>query len=92
MASEVEILSESKNKNFATRLWELPLAMAAVEQVSTIYSSAKERNAVTRIACNAGESTFKIANAATNFIKEVASSYSLSKAIVGRVESVGESV
>ncbi|XP_078368266.1 uncharacterized protein LOC144652106 [Oculina patagonica] len=86
MASEVEMTPEADNKSFTARLWELPVAMAAVEQLSQIYSSVKERNSVTRMACNAGESTIQMANAATKPIIEAANSYSLSKPIVGRVE------
>lgn len=90
MASEVEMTPEADNKSFTTRLWELPVAMAAVEQLSQIYSTVKERNSVTKMACNAGESTIQMANAATKPIIEAANSYSLSKPIVGTVECAGE--
>lgn len=86
MASEVEMTPEADNKSFTTRLWELPVAMAAVGQLTEIYSAVKERNSVTRMACNAGESTIQMANAATKPIIEAANSYSLSKPIVGTVE------
>lgn len=86
MSSEVQVTGESENKSFATRVWELPVAMAAVEQLSQIYSSVKERNSVTRMACNAGESTIQMANAATKPIIDVANSCSLTKPIVGKVE------
>lgn len=90
MASEVEMTPEADNKSFATRLWELPVAMAAVGQLTEIYSAVKERNSVTRMACNAGESTIQMANAATKPIIQAASSYSLSKPIVGKVECAGK--
>lgn len=89
MSSEVQVTGESENKSFATRVWELPVAMAAVEQLSQIYSSVKERNSVTRMACNAGESTIQMANAATKPIIDVANSCSLTKPIVGKVECAG---
>lgn len=92
MASEVEMTPEADTKSFTTRFWGLPVAVAAVEQLSQIYSSVKERNAVTRMACNAGESTIQMANAATKNITDAANSCSLSKPIVGRVEDVGECV
>lgn len=90
MASEVQMTPEGENKSFVTRLWELPVAMAAVEQLSQIYSTVKERNSVTRMACNAGESTIQMANAATKPIIDAANSYSLAKPLVGTVECAGE--
>jgi len=42
------------------------------------------------MACNAGESTIQMANAATKPIIEAANSYSLSKPIVGTVECAGK--
>jgi len=90
MASEVEMTPEADNKSFTTRLWQLPVAMAAVGQLTEIYSAVKERNSVTRMACNAGESTIQMANAATKPIIEAANSYSLSKPIVGTVECAGK--
>lgn len=89
MSSEVEMTQESEDKSFATRLWELPVAMAAVEQLSQIYSSVKERNSVTRMACNAGESTIQMANAATKPIIDAANSCSLAKPIVGTMGCAG---
>ena len=89
MSSEVEMTQESEDKSFATRLWELPVAMAAVEQLSQIYSTVKEQNSVTRMACNAGESTIQMANAATKPIIEAANSCSLAKPIVGKMGCAG---
>ena len=89
MTSDMEMTQEAENKSFATRVWELPVAMAAVEQLSQIYSSVKERNAVTRMACNAGESTIQMATAATKPIIDAANNCSLSKPIVGKVECAG---
>ena len=90
MASEVEMTPEVDSKSFTTRFWELPVAMAAVGQLSDIYNTVKERNSVTRMACNAGESTIQMANAATKPIIEAANSCSLSKPIVGTVECAGK--
>ena len=90
MASEVEMTPEAENKSFATRLLELPVALAAVDQLSQIYSAVKERNCVTRMACNAGERTIDMANSASKPIMEAASSYSLSKPIVGTVGCAGK--
>lgn len=89
MASEVEMTPEDK-KSFTTRFWELPVAMAAVGQLTELYNAVKERNSVTRMACNAGESTIHMANVATKPIIEAASSYSISKPIVGTVECAGK--
>ncbi|PFX34891.1 uncharacterized protein LOC111340922 [Stylophora pistillata] len=74
--------TEVENKSFTTRLWELPVALAAVDQLSQIYSAVKERNCVTRMACNAGEKTIDMANSATKPIIQVASSCPLSKPVV----------
>lgn len=90
MTSEMEMTQEAENKSFATRVWELPVAIAAVEQLSQIYSSVKERNSVTRMACNAGESTIQMATAATKPIIDAANNCSLSKPIVGKVECAGK--
>ena len=90
MASEVEMTPEADKKPFTTRLWELPLAISAVGQLTELYNAVKERNSVTRMACNAGESTIQMANAATKPIIEAASSYSISKPIVGTVECAGK--
>lgn len=92
MTSEMEMTQEAENKSFATRVWELPVAMAAVEQLSQIYSSVKERNAVTRMACNAGESTIQMATAATKPIIDAANNCSLSKPIVGKVECAAATI
>ncbi|KAJ7339628.1 hypothetical protein OS493_006033 [Desmophyllum pertusum] len=92
MASEVQMTPEGENKSFVTRLWELPVAMAAVEQLSQIYSTVKERNSVTRMACNAGESTIQMANAATKPIIDAANSYSLAKPLVGTVECAAATI
>ena len=89
MASEVEMTPEDR-KSFTTRFYELPLAVAAAGQLSELYKLVKERNSVTRLACNAGESTIQMANAATKPIIEAASSYSISKPIVGTVECAGK--
>ena len=87
MASEVEM---TPDKSFTTRFWELPVAVATMGQLTELYNAVKERNSVTRMACNAGESTIQMANAATKPIIEAASSYSLSKPIVGTVECAGK--
>ena len=92
MAAEVERLPEADNKSFTTRLCELPVALAAVNQLSEIYSAVKERNCVTRMAFNAGEKTIDMANTASKPIIQAASTCSLSKPIVGTVECAGKSV
>lgn len=92
MASEVEMTPETDGKSFTTRFWELPVAMAAVGQLTELYNAVKERNSVTRLACNAGESTIQMANAATKPIIEAASSYSISKPIVGTVECAAATI
>ena len=85
-----KMCTEVENKSFTTRLWELPVALAAVDQLSQIYNAVKERNCVTRMACNAGEKTIDMANSATKPIIQAASTCSLSKPIVGTVECAGK--
>ncbi|PFX34894.1 uncharacterized protein LOC111338980 [Stylophora pistillata] len=92
MAAEVERMPEADNKSFTTRLWELPVALAAVNQLSEIYSAVKERNCVTRMACNAGEKTIDMANSASKPIIQAASTCSLSKPIVGTVECAAATI
>lgn len=90
MASEVEMTPDAGDKSFTARFWDLPLAVATAGQLTEIYNTVKERNSVTRMACNAGESTIQMANAATKPIIEAATSCSLSKPIVGTVECAGK--
>lgn len=83
MASEVLPGGESENKSFKTRLCELPVAVAAIQQLSQIYNCVKENNAVARLACNAGESTINMANSATQPIVSAATSLPLAQPILG---------
>ncbi|XP_058957353.2 uncharacterized protein [Pocillopora verrucosa] len=92
MAAEVERMPEADNKSFTTRLCELPVALAAVNQLSEIYSAVKERNCVTRMAFNAGEKTIDMANSASKPIIQAASTCSLSKPIVGTVECAAATI
>ena len=84
-----EVVQESEGKSFATRLCELPVAVAAIQQLSQIYTSVKERNAVTRYACSAGESTINMANSATQPILTAANSLPLAQPILGKIECAG---
>ena len=89
MSSQAQIAQNMETKSFATRLFGLPVVMAGVEHASRLYSSAKERNFVTRMACTAGEKTIQIASTITKPIIKGANSFPLSKPIVKKVESAG---
>lgn len=67
-----------ETKSFATRLFGLPVVMAAVEHASRLYRSAKERNFVTRMACIAGEKTIQIASTVTKPIIKGVNAFPLS--------------
>lgn len=90
MASEVLPGGESENKSFKTRLCELPVAVAAIQQLSQIYNCVKENNAVARMACNAGESTINMANSATQPIMSAATSLPLAQPILGGMGYAGK--
>ncbi|XP_068740357.1 uncharacterized protein [Montipora capricornis] len=87
-----EVVQESEGKSFTTRLCELPVAVAAIQQLSQIYTSVKERNAVTRYACSAGESTINMANSATQPILTAANSLPLAQPILGKIECAAATI
>ena len=89
MSSQAQIAQNMETKSFATRLFGLPVVMAGVEHASRLYSSAKERNFVTRMACTAGEKTIQIASTVTKPIIKGVNAFPLSKPIVKNVESAG---
>ena len=89
MSSQAQIAKNMETKSFATRLFGLPVVMAGVEHASRLYSSAKEHNFVTRMACTAGEKTIQIASTVTKPIIKGTNSFPLSKPIVKKVESAG---
>ncbi|EDO30954.1 predicted protein [Nematostella vectensis] len=74
-------------KSFTSRLYELPVVMAAMEQLSQIYGNVKERNAVTKKVCEAGESTLSVATAASKPLiqKATNTAFTLAKPVIGEV-------
>ena len=100
MAAEVHsppnaaIVSESPEmKSFSSRLTELPVVMAAVEQLSQIYSTVKEKNSVTKMAFDAGETAVNTAAAATKPLLTCATktAFTLAKPVIGPVDDPGKS-
>lgn len=100
MAAEVQsspnnaMVNESPDmKSFRSRLTELPVVMAAMEQLSQIYSTVKENNSVTKMAFGAGESAVQTAAAATKPILNCATktAFTLAKPVIGQVDDPGKS-
>lgn len=97
-AAEVQIpqgqdnaMESSENKSFTSRLYELPVVVAAIEQLGQLYGTVKERNSVTKMACNAGESTIAVVTSASKPIIEKATNtaFTLATPVVGKVEDPG---
>lgn len=96
MATEVQaptkcdsngVLESPEMKSFATRICDLPVVMAAVEQLGMLYSNVKEKNSLTKMACEAGESTLQMATSATKPLIQAASTTALS---IRQVDYAGE--
>lgn len=84
-----EVSMESTElKSFSNRLTELPVVMAAFEQLSQLYTSVKEKNSVTKMAFGAGETAVQTAAAATKPIINVATNtaFTLAKPVIGQVD------
>jgi hypothetical protein len=98
-AAEVQVpqgqdndMESPESKSFSHRLYELPMVVAAIEQLGLLYGTVKERNAVTKMACNAGESTLSVVTAASKpFIQTATNTaLTLAKPVVGKVEDPGK--
>ncbi|XP_031553490.1 uncharacterized protein LOC116290565 [Actinia tenebrosa] len=81
-------MESSENKSFSSRLYELPVVVAAIEQLGQLYGTVKERNSVTKMACNAGESTLSVVTSVSKPIIEKATNtaFTLATPVVGKVE------
>jgi len=81
-------LETPEKKSFGNRLYELPVVVAAMEQLGQLYGTVKERNYITKMACNAGESTIAVAAAASKPLIQTATStaLTLAKPVVGKIE------
>lgn len=98
-AAEVQAPQSQENgfeapekKSFSNRLYELPVVVAAIEQLGQLYGTVKEKNSVTKMACNAGESTLSVAAAASKPLIETATNtaLSLAKPVVGKIDDPGK--
>lgn len=85
-------LETPENKSFTNRLYELPVVVAAMEQLGQLYGTVKERNSVTKMACNAGESTLSVAAAASKPLIQTATNtaLTLAKPVVGTIDDPGK--
>lgn len=85
-------IQEAETKSFGNRLYELPVVVAAMEQLGQLYGAVKERNSVTKMACNAGESTISVAAAASKPLIQTATNtaFTLAKPVVGEVNDPGK--
>lgn len=99
-AAEVQPLPTQENgleapekKTFGNRLYELPVVVAAIEQLGQLYGAVKEKNSVTKMACNAGESTLSVAAAASKPLIQTATNtaLTLAKPVVGNIDDPGKS-
>lgn len=79
-------------KTFSSRLNELPVVMAAMEQLSQIYSTVKEKNCVTKMAFGAGETAVQTAASATKPLLTCATktAFTLAKPVIGQVDEPGK--
>lgn len=87
-----QVMESPENKTFTSRLYELPVVVAAIEQLGQLYGNVKERNSVTKMACNAGESTISAVTSASKPIIEKATNtaFTLATPVVGKVEDPGK--
>jgi len=81
-------LEAPEKKSFSNRLYELPVFVAAIEQLGQLYGTVKEKNSYTKMACNAGESTLSVAASASKPLIQTATNtaLSLAKPVVGNIE------
>ena len=98
MAAEVQsppkpaaVVESPEMKSFGSRLTELPVVMAAMGQLSQIYSTVRERNSVTKMAFGAGETAVQTAAAATKPLLTCATNtaFTLAKPVIGQVDEPG---
>ena len=75
----------SEAKSFVTQVADLPVVMEAVKQLGMLYNNVKERNSVTKMACEAGETM----SAATMPLIQAASSKAMA---IGPVDYAGNVV